>query len=211
MSELVHELLNVYDASGVVVGSMERGEAKAKGYAAGAVQLLLVGDDGRVLLQRRRDDKENGGLWDKSVGGHVQAGETFDQALVREANEELFGRADADRVAITADLDVPLPTGRPIRARHVRTELGLRDVRYAAPPGHEIINVTYHAAMYLGRTALTLRDFAAQKEELADLDWFEPSRVDAMLVSGELAPNMGFLWFALGGAATRCANPTAAR
>ena len=95
MSERVHELLNVYDAAGVVVGSMERGEAKAKGYAAGAVQLLLVGNDGRILLQRRRADKENGGLWDKSVGGHVQAGEGFDQALLREANEELFGRGDA--------------------------------------------------------------------------------------------------------------------
>lgn len=206
MSERVHELLNVYDAAGVVVGSMERGEAKAKGYAAGAVQLLLVGDDGRILLQRRRDDKENGGLWDKSVGGHVQAGETFDRALQREANEELFGRADADRVAIVDNLDAPEAALRPIRARHVRTELGLRDIRYAAPPGRELVNVTYHAAMYLGRTGLTVGDFAAQEEELADLAWFEPSSVDAMLVSGELAPNMSFLWFALGGAATRASS-----
>ncbi len=211
MSDRVHELLNVYDAAGVVVGSMERGEAKARGYAAGAVQLLLVGDDGRILLQRRRDDKENGGLWDKSVGGHVQAGETFDLALLREANEELFGRADADRVAMVADLDAPVPTGQPIRARHVRTELGVRDIRYAASLDREIINVTYHAAMYLGRTGLTLGDFAAQGEELADLDWFEPSRVDAMLVKGELAPNMGFLWFALGGAAVRAASSTVGR
>jgi len=202
VSERVHELLNVYDASGVVVGSMERGDAKSRGCAAGAVQLLLVGNDGRILLQRRRDDKENGGLWDKSVGGHVQAGETFDQALLREANEELFGRADADRVTIVAELDAPAATDRPIRARHIRTELSLRDIRYAASPGRPIINVTYHAAMYLGRTALGRSDFAAQEEELADLAWFEPSRVDGMLVKGELAPNMGFLWFALGGLAT---------
>ena len=201
MSERVHELLNVYDPSGVVVGSMERGEAKAHGYAAGAVQLILVADDGRILLQRRRDDKENGGLWDKSVGGHVQAGETFDQALVREANEELFGRADAGRVTVVADLaELSL---EPVRARHVRTELGLRDIRYAAPPGREVINVTYHAAMYLGRTALSLSDFAVQVEELADLAWFEAWRVDTMLLNGQLAPNMAFLWFALGGAATR--------
>lgn len=203
MSERVHELLNVYDAAGVVVGSMERGEAKARGWAAGAVQLLLVADDGRILLQRRREDKENGGLWDKSVGGHVQAGETFDQALLREANEELFGRADADRVALVTDLAASDPVLKPIRARHVRTELGLRDIRHAATPGREVINVTYHAAMYLGRTGLSITDFAVQEEELADLAWFEASRVDAMLVSGQLAPNMAFLWFALGGAATR--------
>lgn len=203
MADQVRELLNVYDEAGGVVGSMERGDAKAKGFAAGAVQLLLINGEGRVLLQRRRDDKENGGLWDKSVGGHVQAGETFDAALIREANEELFGRADADRVALVDDLQAPAADSRPVRASRVRMELGLRDIRYAATPGRPVINVTYHAAMYLGRTALALADFSAQEDELAGLGYFEPAEVDRMLVAGELAPNMAFLWFALGGLATR--------
>lgn len=201
MSDQVHEILNVYDTGGVVVGSMRRGEAKARGLAAGAVQLLLMNEEGRVLLQRRREDKENGGLWDKSVGGHVKAGETFDQALIREANEELFGRADADRVALVASFDSWSAEERPVRVRHVRTELGLRDIRYAATPGREIINVTYHAAMYLGRTRLALSDFAAQEDELAELGYFEPAEVDRLLVEAKLSPNMGFFWFALGGLA----------
>jgi 8-oxo-dGTP pyrophosphatase MutT (NUDIX family) len=195
------ELLNTYDAFGAVVGARPRGEAQAEGFAAGAVQLLLCGSDGRILLQRRRDDKENGGLWDKSVGGHVQAGESFDDALLREANEELFGRADAHRVALVDDLSAPAPDERPVRVRRVRIELGLRDIRYAAKPSREILNVTYHAAMYLGRTHLALEDFSAQEEELAGLAFFEPAEIDRMLVGGELAPNMGFLWFALGGLA----------
>ncbi|MBX7187275.1 MAG: NUDIX domain-containing protein [Vicinamibacteria bacterium] len=203
MADQIRELLNVYDAAGGVVGSMERGDAKAKGFAAGAVQLLLVNREGRVLLQRRRDDKENGGLWDKSVGGHVQAGETFDAALVREANEELFGRADADRVVLVDDLHATAADFRPVRVSRVRTELGLRDIRYAATPGRPVINVTYHAAMYLGWTALALADFRPQEDELAGLGYFEPAEVDRMLVTGELAPNMAFLWFALGGLATR--------
>ena len=203
MSEQIHELLNVYDAAGVVVGSMERGEAKARGFAAGAVQMLVVNQDGRVLLQRRRDDKENGGLWDKSVGGHVQAGETFDGALLREANEELFGRADAGRVALVDDLEAASAGVAQVRVRRVRLELGLRDIRYAATEGRQIINVTYHAALYLGRTRLALEDFARQEEELAGLAYFEPAAIDLMLVAGQLAPNMAFLWFALGGAATR--------
>jgi hypothetical protein len=90
-----------------------------------------------------------------------------------------------------------------VRVRHVRLELGLRDIRYAATPGREIINVTYHAAMYLGRTKLAIEDFAAQEEEVSALRYFERSEIDRMLVKGELAPNMGFLWFALGGALTR--------
>ncbi len=203
MADQVRELLNVYDEAGAVIGSMERGEAKAKGFAAGAVQLLLVNPEGRVLLQRRRDDKENGGLWDKSVGGHVQAGETFDAALIREANEELFGSAGADRVVLVEDLHAEAVDPRPVRVTRVRMELGLRDIRYAVTRDRRVINVTYHAAMYLGRTALTLADFTHQEEELAGLAYFEPRDIDRMLVGGELAPNMGFLWFALGGLATR--------
>lgn len=203
MTDETHELLNVYDASGAVVGSMPRGAAQERGLAAGAVQLLIVDDTGRVLLQRRREDKENGGLWDKSVGGHVQAGESFDEALVREANEELFGRADADRVSLVADLDEPGSDPRRVYARRVRLELGLRDIRYAEPPDRRLINVTYHVAMYLGRCSLSLAEFARQEEELSDLSWFAPGEVDRMLTAGQLAPNMGFLWFALGGAVTR--------
>src|SRR6185436_11339347 len=103
-------------------------------FAAGAVQMLVVNDEGRVLLQRRRDDKENGALWDKSVGGHVQKGETFDDALLREANEELFGDAHAKRVVLVPDIDQLKSDPRLVRARRVRLELGLRDIRYAAPP-----------------------------------------------------------------------------
>ena len=217
--EPISEQLNVYDPFGVVVGTMERGDAQATGFAAGAVQLLLVNPQGQVLLQRRREDKENGGLWDKSVGGHVQAGESFDQALVREANEELFGHSGANRVALIDgdDLDRALGShselNQAVVARRVRIELGLRDIRYSATSDRPLINVTYHAAMYLGRTSLSLDGFAPQQDELADLAYFAPAEVDAMLVSGRLAPNMGFLWFALGGLVERpheVAQPAAA-
>ncbi|MEO8361641.1 MAG: NUDIX domain-containing protein [Vicinamibacteria bacterium] len=202
MTDQIHELLNVYDAAGRVVGSMARGDAKAQGFAAGAVQLLLVNARGEVLLQRRREDKENGGFWDKSVGGHVQAGESFDDALRREANEELFGSATANKVTLVDELAEGRLERHPVIARKVRVELGLRDIRYASSEGRPLINVTYHAAMYLGRTLLPLSAFAPQQEELADLRFFTPAAIDKMLVSGELAPNMGFLWFALGGLAT---------
>ncbi|MEO5762869.1 MAG: NUDIX domain-containing protein [Vicinamibacteria bacterium] len=202
MADQVQELLNVYDAEGRVVGSMTRGDAKAQGFAAGAVQLLLVNAHGDVLLQRRREDKENGGLWDKSVGGHVQAGESFDDALVRESNEELFGSATAHKVILVNELANGPSERHPVIARQVRVELGLRDIRYGSSESRSLINVTYHAAMYLGRTLLPISAFAPQQEELADLRFFTPAAIDKMLVSGELAPNMGFFWFALGGLAT---------
>jgi 8-oxo-dGTP pyrophosphatase MutT (NUDIX family) len=198
------ELLNIYDAQGTVVGVRPRSETQVPGFAAGAVQLLVVGPAGKVLLQRRRADKENGGLWDKSVGGHVQAGETFDQALLREANEELFGRGSADRVEIVPSLDQK--TSRPVAVTPVRLELGLRDIRHAAPPARGLLNVTYHVAIYLGRTDLTVTAFRPQLDELDGLDYFEAADIDRMLMAGRLAPNMGFLWFALGGRALALGN-----
>jgi len=80
----------VYDAAGRIVGSKPRREAKASGQAVGAINALIVNGRGELLMQRRPADKENGGYWDKSVGGHVSAGESFDETLVREAREELF-------------------------------------------------------------------------------------------------------------------------
>lgn len=50
--------------------------------------LALVDGDGRVLLARRPAGKAMAGLWE-FPGGKVRAGETPEQAVVREAMEEL--------------------------------------------------------------------------------------------------------------------------
>ena len=48
----------------------------------------LVDRDGRVLLQQRPDGKSMAGLWE-FPGGKVERGETPENALVRELEEEL--------------------------------------------------------------------------------------------------------------------------
>jgi 8-oxo-dGTP diphosphatase len=57
------------------------------------VAVALVGRDGRVLMQRRSLSAEHGGLWE-FPGGKVEAGETPEFAVVREAAEELGVRID---------------------------------------------------------------------------------------------------------------------
>ena len=52
--------------------------------------LWLVNEEGALLLARRADHKaQDPGLWGPSVTGKLEQGETFEQALAREAEEEL--------------------------------------------------------------------------------------------------------------------------
>jgi len=209
------ELLNVYDARGAVVDARPRRAAKASGLAVGAVNALLVNRRGEVLLQRRPADKENGARWDKSVGGHVSAGEEFDATLVREAGEELFSDGASTRVRLAGsepDFDALLASAdltESVVLRRVALQLNLRDVRHAPGDGG-VRNVVYHVAVYAGRSDVALGSFLPQADEIEDLRYFPAADVDGMLLRGELAPNMAYLWLTQGqGLLALAARPAA--
>ena len=196
------ELLNLYDEQGTVVGALPRTEAKRSGRAVGAVNAMVFHRDGRVLLQRRPAGTENGARWDKSVGGHVSAGEEFDVTMVREGGEELFddpasprvvlarSRQHFDHLVASSNLDDGVVLHR------IGLQLNLRDVRIAEDGSPRV--VLYHVAMYEGRTAAPLAAFRPQASEIEDLAYFTVAEVDRMHIEGALAPNMGFLWLAYG-------------
>lgn len=196
------ELLNVYDGEGRVVGAQPRRAAKASGLAVGAVNVLVLNEAGEVLLQRRPRDKENGGTWDKSVGGHVSAGEEFDTTAVREAGEELFDDPQTPCIRLVRDAAEGEALARSEDLRRlvlihpVGVQRNLRDVRHA--PGGGVRNVLYHLALYHGRTAVPLDGFRPQKSEIDELRYVTPAVLDQLLLDGELAPNMAFLWLTQG-------------
>jgi len=202
------EQVSVYDARGRVLGGRSRQEALSSGLPVGAVDALVVNAAGQVLLQRRRPDKENGGLWDKTVGGHVGAGEGFDACVVREAGEELFGDGRSPCVRLLGSRAAVRRT-RPGPAEVVLyragLQLNLRDVRFR--PGGGRRTVLYHVALYLGRTRAPRRAFRPDPGELSGLRFFAPTAVDRLLLEGALAPNMGFLWLTQARALLDLAGP----
>ncbi len=78
-----------------------------------SVRLILMNSQGRIYLQKRSNIKnENPGLYDKTVGGHVSFGESWNMAIVRECAEELGIPAsiltdkEFKQIVKTADLKV---------------------------------------------------------------------------------------------------------
>ncbi len=86
----VEELFDVVDENDQVTDRLTRSEVHAKNLYHRSVHALVFDSQQRIFLQLRNDDRDcDPGLWDSSVGGHLQAGEDYDQAIVREAREEL--------------------------------------------------------------------------------------------------------------------------
>ena len=90
-SDNQNEMLPLVDADGNVTGSDTRGECHGGSRLLHPVVHLHVFDrDGRLYLQKRPMWKDiQPGRWDTAVGGHVGLGEAIEDALRREAAEEL--------------------------------------------------------------------------------------------------------------------------
>ena len=84
------ELLDIVDEDDRVVGQSPRGEAYARGLRHRCVFIEARDADGRIFVHRRTPTKlVFPSLYDMFVGGVVGAGETYDDAALREAEEEL--------------------------------------------------------------------------------------------------------------------------
>ncbi len=91
------ERIEIWDASGVPTGRTAlKSEAHRRGWYHPTVHVWFYTPSGKVLLQKRADSKETfPGLWDVSVAGHIQEGETPLQAAIREIEEEIGLRGTA--------------------------------------------------------------------------------------------------------------------
>ena len=90
-TESGNEYFPLIDEQGNVVGQATRRYCHGGSMALHPVVHLHVFDkDGRLYLQKRSMKKDIApGLWDTSVGGHVDMGESLLDAVLREAREEV--------------------------------------------------------------------------------------------------------------------------
>ncbi len=85
------EIFPIVDENGSVIGSATRGVCHSGSMLLHpVVHLHVFNSKGEIFLQRRPDWKDiQPGKWDTAVGGHVDYGETPEDALRREVHEEL--------------------------------------------------------------------------------------------------------------------------
>lgn len=91
MTDNQQELFPLVDDEGRVVGKATRGECHSGSKLLHpVVHLHVFNSQGDIYLQRRPEWKDiQPGKWDTAVGGHIDYGETVEDALCREVREEL--------------------------------------------------------------------------------------------------------------------------
>ncbi len=96
-------LINVLDENGIPTGEVKtKREIHEQGLWHNAAHVWIYNSKGQILMQLRAKDKDSyPGLWDISVSGHTDSGETPIQSAVREMKEEIglnpeFGKLEPD-------------------------------------------------------------------------------------------------------------------
>lgn len=121
------EILDIVDEHNQVIGSATRAEVHAKKLAHRSVHILIFDKYKRVYLQQRSKFKDTHPLaWTSSASGHIDAGEDYEVAAVRELAEELSLHIESSSLTQLGHLPASKTTGS--------EELRIYAVQYTGQP-----------------------------------------------------------------------------
>jgi 16S rRNA (adenine1518-N6/adenine1519-N6)-dimethyltransferase len=101
------EVFDVVDENDSPITTATRSEVHSRNLIHRAVHVFVLNRNGDLYLQKRSLIKDmNPGVWDSSVSGHLDAGEGYTAAALRELGEELgiqgVGEEDLEAIATLA-------------------------------------------------------------------------------------------------------------
>lgn len=145
------EIVAVVDGKDMVIGQASRNEVHEKGLLHREVCVYVVNPRKQVLLHRRADNH----YWDHSCSGHFPKDQDYEEAALREFEEEL---------------GIRLKKGD---FRGIGLEL-------LKTTNHKGINNRF-ARIFLVKKDIPLGDFKIDKKEVEEIDYFDAQRLDIML------------------------------
>ena len=94
------EMFDVVNERNEVIGQLTRGEVHKRKLLHRAVHIFVINKRGQIYLQQRSHLKDVSPLkWDSSAAGHLDAGEDYAAAAVRELGEEIGIHVEATELA----------------------------------------------------------------------------------------------------------------
>lgn len=83
------ELLNIVDDNDEIIGIEDRKAIHERGLLHREVHVYFITQNGEIIFQHRGKEKMSApDLLDATVGGHVAAGDTYEETAVKEVREE---------------------------------------------------------------------------------------------------------------------------
>lgn len=150
-----HLPIMIVDDNDQPVGKASFDEADKKGLIRRIVRLMLENRRGQVLLQKRsQTELVYPGRWDNSVAGHVDFGEVNEQAVAREAFEELG-----------------IKNFKPKKAGHYYNEVTRG--KYKVKKFNHVYKADYED---------TPKNYS--KDEVAGVQWFDIATIKQMIAQG---------------------------
>ena len=87
---MTQEILDIVDENNYVVGKDLRSNIHLNNYFHRSVHIFVLNSKNELFVQKRKKDADSyPGYYDSSASGHVLAGETYEEAAIRELGEEL--------------------------------------------------------------------------------------------------------------------------
>ena len=156
MNKIPHdpdEIISVVDDSDKVIGDTSRKEAHEKGLLHREVYVYLMNAKKQVLLHRRADNH----LWDHSSSGHFPNKQNYEEAALREFEEELGIKLELSELK----------------------EIGLEKLRTEKP---QKTNYRF-AKVFLVRKDILLDEFDIDKSEVEEIRYFDRTELNELLDS----------------------------
>jgi 8-oxo-dGTP diphosphatase len=83
------EQVDIIDSDGKVAGTTDKSIAHRDGLLHKIVIAELINDRGEFCLVKQSESRQDAGQFVSPIGGHVSAGESVEDALIRESQEEV--------------------------------------------------------------------------------------------------------------------------